>query len=45
MAFGVGDRVDSATLDLEELVGGREGNLAIIKVIERLSGVEARVRS
>ena len=25
--------------------GGREGNLAIIKVIERLSGVEARVRS
>ena len=25
--------------------GGREGNLAIIKVIERLSGIEARVRS
>ena len=25
--------------------GGREGNLAIIKVIERLSAVEARVRS
>ena len=25
--------------------GGREGNLAIIKVIERLSGLEARVRS
>jgi len=25
--------------------GGREGNLAIIKVIERLSGVEARARS
>jgi len=25
--------------------GGREGNLAIIKVIERLSGIEARIRS
>jgi 3-hydroxyisobutyrate dehydrogenase len=25
--------------------GGREGNLALIKVIERLSGIEARVRS
>ncbi|HTH69832.1 MAG TPA: NAD(P)-dependent oxidoreductase [Candidatus Saccharimonadales bacterium] len=25
--------------------GGREGNLAIIKVIERLSGIEARTRS
>jgi 3-hydroxyisobutyrate dehydrogenase len=25
--------------------GGREGNLAIIKVIERLSGIEARVKS
>jgi 3-hydroxyisobutyrate dehydrogenase len=25
--------------------GGREGNLAIIRVIERLSGIEARVRS
>jgi 3-hydroxyisobutyrate dehydrogenase len=25
--------------------GGRQGNLAIIKVIERLSGIEARVRS
>jgi 3-hydroxyisobutyrate dehydrogenase len=25
--------------------GGREGNLAIIKVIERLSGIEARLRS
>lgn len=25
--------------------GGREGNLAIIKVIERLSGIEARARS
>jgi 2-hydroxy-3-oxopropionate reductase len=25
--------------------GGREGNLAIIKVIEKLSGIEARVRS
>ncbi|HEY8807092.1 MAG TPA: NAD(P)-dependent oxidoreductase [Candidatus Limnocylindria bacterium] len=25
--------------------GGREGNLAIIKVIEQLSGIEARVRS
>jgi 3-hydroxyisobutyrate dehydrogenase len=25
--------------------GGREGNLAIIKVVERLSGIEARVRS
>ena len=25
--------------------GGREGNHALIKVIERLSGIEARVRS
>ena len=25
--------------------GGHEGNLAIIKVIEQLSGIEARVRS
>ena len=25
--------------------GGREGNLALIKIIERLSGIEARVRS
>jgi hypothetical protein len=25
--------------------GGREGNLALIKVIERLSGIEARARS
>ena len=25
--------------------GGREGNLAIIKVIEKLSGIEARIRS
>jgi len=30
---------------LQQDGGGREGNLALIKVIERLSGVEARVRS
>ena len=30
---------------LQQDSGGREGNLAIIKVIERLSGIEARTRS
>jgi 3-hydroxyisobutyrate dehydrogenase len=29
---------------LQQDGGGREGNLAIIKVIEKLSGIEARTR-